>query len=268
MTAPTTHPGDGSDLSARQRAIFRVVRDSVRTNGFPPSVREIAQAVGLASPSSAKHQLDILEERGYLRRVPHRPRAIEILGYIAADSSDKQQQTTPEPQSPQQSTSDTVGDPASFADDSQQLRADHEEQAEQLRALTASLELFTGSTHAVPLVGQIAAGAPITAEQAVEDTFVLPTRLTGNGELFMLSVRGDSMIDAAICDGDWVVVRQQNVAEQGEIVAAMIDGEATVKVWSQRDGHSWLLPRNNDYAPIPADECTILGKVVSVLRAI
>ena len=118
------------------------------------------------------------------------------------------------------------------------------------------------------LASRIAYGTPITAEQQVEDVFTLPTRLTGGGQLFVLEVHGDSMVDAAICDGDFVVVRTQNVADSGMIVAAMIDGEATVKVFSKADGHVWLLPQNEDYAPIPADHATILGKVVTVVRSL
>ena len=120
----------------------------------------------------------------------------------------------------------------------------------------------------VPLVGRIAAGIPITAEQQVEDVFPLPRQIVGDGELFLLQVVGDSMIDAAICDGDWVVVRQQRVASNGEIVAAMLDGEATVKTFKQRDGHTWLLPRNSAFEPILGDHAEILGKVVAVLRAV
>lgn len=119
-----------------------------------------------------------------------------------------------------------------------------------------------------PLVGTIAAGAPILAEQHIEEQFPLPRQLTGSGELFVLRVQGESMIDAAICDGDYVVVRQQPVAEQGEIVAAMIEGEATVKVLKRKDGHVWLLPRNEAYDPIPADDAQILGRVVCVLRSL
>lgn len=121
---------------------------------------------------------------------------------------------------------------------------------------------------AVPLVGQIAAGIPITAEQHVEDVMSLPRQLVGNGELFMLKVVGDSMIDAAICDGDWVVVRQQQTADNGDIVAAMLDEEATVKVFKQRDGHTWLLPQNSAYEPIMGDHATVMGKVVTVLRSV
>ena len=120
----------------------------------------------------------------------------------------------------------------------------------------------------MPVVGRIAAGGPILAEQVVEDVFPLPRQLVGDGDLFLLKVVGDSMIDAAICDGDWVVVRRQPVAENGEIVAAMIDGEATVKTLKRIDGHVWLMPHNPAYSPIPGDESTILGRVVSVLRSL
>lgn len=120
----------------------------------------------------------------------------------------------------------------------------------------------------VPLVGQIAAGGPITAEQNTEDTMALPRQLVGHGELFMLKVKGESMIDAAICDGDFVVVRRQQTAENGDIVAALLDDEATVKVFRQRDGHTWLLPRNSNYEPILGDHATIMGKVVTVLRSV
>ena len=118
----------------------------------------------------------------------------------------------------------------------------------------------------VPVVGRIAAGGPVLAEQAVEDVFPLPRELVGEGTLFSLKVTGDSMVEAAICDGDWVVVRQQPTAENGEIVAAMIDGEATVKTYKRRDGHVWLMPHNAAYAPIPGDDATVLGRVVTVLR--
>ena len=125
-----------------------------------------------------------------------------------------------------------------------------------------------GDAAMVPLVGRIAAGIPITADQHVEEVVPLPRQLVGKGDLFMLTVVGDSMIDAAICDGDWVVVRQQKTAENGEIVAAMLDNEATVKVFKQRDGHTWLLPRNSAYEPILGDHAEILGKVVSVMRKV
>jgi repressor LexA len=120
----------------------------------------------------------------------------------------------------------------------------------------------------VPVVGRIAAGGPILAEQAVEDIFPLPRQIVGDGELFLLQVVGDSMIDAAITDGDWVVVRREQTAEPGEIVAALLDTEATVKTFSRKDGHVWLLPHNPDYSPIAGDDAIILGRVTAVLRRI
>ncbi|MFF2273056.1 transcriptional repressor LexA [Agromyces sp. NPDC058136] len=212
-------------LSAKQLAILEVVQRSVSSRGYPPSMREIGDAVGLSSLSSVTHQLNQLELAGYLRRDPNRPRALEIL--IEVPGLDDR---TP---APGETSSAPVGDAAM-----------------------------------VPLVGRIAAGVPITAEQQVEEVFPLPRQLVGKGELFMLKVVGDSMIDAAICDGDWVVVRAQRTAENGEIVAAMLDGEATVKVFRQRDGHTWLLPRNSAFEPIVGDHAEVLGKVVSVLRAV
>jgi repressor LexA len=124
------------------------------------------------------------------------------------------------------------------------------------------------ATTMVPWVGQIAAGIPITADQNIEEVMALPRTLVGQGELFMLKVVGESMIDAAICDGDWVVVRRQQTADNGDIVAAQIDGEATVKTFKNRDGQIWLLPRNSAFEPIDGNHAEILGKVVSVLRKV
>lgn len=123
-------------------------------------------------------------------------------------------------------------------------------------------------TQYIPLLGRIAAGGPITAEQEIEDTFPLPESIVGSGELFMLKIVGDSMVDAAICDGDYVVIRSQKDCNKGEIVAAMIDGEATIKTFSKKDGHIWLLPANDSFAPIDGDNCEILGKVTAVLRSL
>ena len=119
----------------------------------------------------------------------------------------------------------------------------------------------------MPLIGRIAAGIPVPAEESADDIFPLPKELVGEG-LFMLKVAGDSMIGAAIADGDWVVIRQQSDAESGEIVAAMIDGEATVKTLKRSDNHVWLMPHNSAYTPIPGDRATILGRVVTVLRRV
>ncbi|MDO8144641.1 MULTISPECIES: transcriptional repressor LexA [unclassified Isoptericola] len=223
----------GADrLTARQRGVLTTIRESVESRGYPPTMREIGEAVGLASPSSVKHQLTVLERKGYLRRDPHRPRAIEVVDPDTgrtASTDDRPARTAPAP--------DGEGEE-------------------------------TPVPSYVPLVGRIAAGGPILAEQVVEDVFPLPRQLVGDGELFLLKVAGDSMVDAAICDGDWVVVRRQNVAEQGEIVAAMIDGEATVKTFKQSDGHTWLMPQNAAYSPIAGDEAQVLGRVVAVLRSL
>jgi repressor LexA len=214
--------GDG--LTQRQRRVLEVIRDSIERRGYPPSVREIGEAVGLSSASSVAHQLSVLQKKGWLRRDPNRPRALDVR---------------------------MPGDTA----------------AEAAPAVRAAGDDATAPTY-VPLVGRIAAGGPVLAEQAVEDVFPLPRELVGEGTLFMLRVAGDSMVDAAICDGDWVVVRQQPTAENGEIVAAMLDGEATVKTYKRRDGHVWLLPHNPAYEPIPGDEATVLGRVVTVLRRV
>ncbi|MER7889739.1 transcriptional repressor LexA [Micromonospora sp. NPDC094482] len=207
------------DLTARQRRILEFIRTWVERHGYPPSVREIGEAVGLVSPSSVAYQLKELEKKGFLRRDPNRPRAVDVRA------------------------------PSDIVDD------------ELTRAQRPAPAY-------VPMLGRIAAGGPILAEQAVEDIFPLPRELVGEGEVFMLQVKGDSMLDAAICDGDWVVVRQQPTAEAGDIVAAMLDGEATVKTYRRRDGHVWLMPQNPAFDPIPGDDATIMGRVVAVLRRI
>ncbi len=221
------------ELTPRQRLVLETVRAAVESRGYPPSMREIGEAVGLTSPSSVKHQLTSLERKGYLRRDPNRPRAIEVVQ----------------------------------RDDSRGVQRWAAPSAGPVMGATGSEEAAPVPTY-VPLVGRIAAGGPILAEQVVEDVFPLPRQLVGDGELFLLKVAGDSMIDAAICDGDWVVVRRQPVAENGQIVAAMIDGEATVKTFKRADGHVWLLPHNSAYAPILGDQAQVLGRVVSVLRSL
>jgi repressor LexA len=222
-------PADGDGLTHRQRRVLEVIRDSVERRGYPPSMREIGEAVGLTSPSSVAHQLATLERKGFLRRDPNRPRAIEVI-------------------LPGEARRDAAA--ASLGTDD-----------------TDSGEARPAPSY-VPVVGRIAAGGPILAEQVVEDVFPLPRQLVGDGQLFLLRVSGDSMIEAAICDGDWVVVRQQPVADNGDIVAAMIEGEATVKTFKRRDGHVWLLPHNAAYDPIDGDQATVLGRVVAVLRRV
>jgi repressor LexA len=214
-----------ASLTERQRTILEVIRASVTSRGYPPSIREIGDAVGLTSTSSVAHQLRTLERKGYLRRDPNRPRAVDVR---------------------------TADDPAI---------------APLVATEVAGSDALPEPTF-VPVLGRIAAGGPILAEQAVEDVFPLPRELVGEGSLFLLKVVGDSMIDAAICDGDWVVVRQQNVADNGDIVAAMIDGEATVKTFKRTRGQVWLMPHNPVYDPIPGNDAAVLGKVVTVIRKI
>lgn len=218
-------------LSDKQRVILEYIVTSVSDRGYPPSMREIGDAVGLSSLSSVTHQLNRLELACCIRRDPHRPRALEVLV-----------------------------DP--FA------QAEAEAAAVAAASAADNLPVHAEETAYVPLVGQIAAGVPITAEQQVEEIMPLPRQLVGDGTVFMLKVVGDSMIDAAICDGDFVVIRQQREANNGDIVAAMLDGEATVKVFRRRDGHTWLLPRNSAFEPILGDHAEVLGKVVAVLRSI
>ena len=202
-----------TELTGRQIEILRLINTEVRRRGFPPSVREIAQIVGLSSPSTVKHHLDTLERLGYLQKVPGLPRALEV--------------------------------------------------SESGRTLLGEKDTKTSSPQEIVTVE-----IPTGHEQAIEDIFQLPTRLTGHGELFMLEVHGDSMVDAGILDGDFVVIRSQSTAINGEFVAAMIDGEATVKEFSRTSDHIWLLPHNQDYAPIPGDDATIMGRVVTVIRSL
>jgi repressor LexA len=204
------------ELTGRQVEILDFLKSSVESQGYAPTMREIGAAVGLTSSASVKYQLDILEEKGLIRRGDNSGRAIEL---VIPDS--------------------------------------------ELGTTT-----HVDRTKFIPLVGSIAAGVPITADQMVEETMPLPESLVGNGDLFMLKVKGESMIDAAICDGDFVVIRQQKDANNGEIVAAMIDGEATVKTFSRKNGKIWLLPANDAFEPIDGTHCEILGKVTAVLRSV
>jgi repressor LexA len=223
-------PPDASGLTPRQRRVLDVIRDSVERRGYPPSMREIGESVGLTSSSSVSHQLRSLQSKGFIRRDPNRPRALEILH---PDSPETTTSTAPE----------AAFDETGIGDDR------------------------PAATY-VPRVGRIAAGGPILAEERVEEVLPLPRTLVGDGTLFMLEVRGDSMVDAAICDGDFVVVRQQPTAESGEIVAALFDDEATVKTLQKKRNQVWLLPHNDAYEPIDGNNAVILGKVVAVLRRV
>lgn len=236
-TGDESGSGSETDLTVRQRKVLEVIRTSVNVRGYPPSIREIGDAVGLTSTSSVAHQLRTLERKGYLRRDPNRPRAVDVRGLDEAVRS----VTT--------------------------LTAATAEERNG-KARTAETDGSHPAPTFVPVLGRIAAGGPILAEQAVEDVFPLPRALVGDGSLFMLKVVGESMVDAAICDGDWVVVRQQNVADNGDIVAAMLDGEATVKTFKRSGKNIWLMPHNPLFEPIPGNDARILGKVVTVIRKI
>lgn len=203
-----------AELTKRQRQVLEYIRKVTEQRGYPPSVREIGDAVGLSSPSSVHAQLGTLADRGYLTRDPTKPRAIT------------------------------------------------------LRMDSAGIPIEPRAVEYVPLVGRIAAGSPILAQENLEDTIPLPRDLLGSGTLFALTVAGDSMTGAGIFDGDLVIVRQQADADDGEIVAALVDGEeATVKRLSRRRGKVRLLPANDAYNPIESDDVAILGKVVAVFRS-
>ncbi|MGN0064942.1 MAG: transcriptional repressor LexA [Nocardioides sp.] len=225
-------PPDATGLTPRQQRVLATIKDSIEQRGYPPSMREIGQAVGLTSSSSVAHQLRVLESKGFLKRDPNRPRALEVF--------------LPEVMAARRamgSAEETAYDETGIGDAAPVARN-------------------------VPVLGRIAAGGPILAEERVEDVFPLPKQLVGDGTLFLLEVAGDSMIEAAICNGDYVVIRQQPDANNGDIVAAMIDGEATVKTFQRKDGKVWLLPHNSAYEPIDGTHATILGKVTAVLRSV
>jgi repressor LexA len=228
-------PPDATGLTPRQQRVLAHIKDSIEKRGYPPSMREIGQAVGLTSTSSVAHQLRTLEEKGYLKRDPNRPRALEVFlpEVMAARRAIGNVEEPDRPGYDETGIGDAAPVPAN-----------------------------------VPVVGRIAAGGPILAEERVEDVFPLPRQLVGDGQLFLLEVSGESMIEAAICHGDYVVIRQQPTAENGEIVAAMIDGEATVKTFQRKDGRVWLLPHNPAFEPIDGTNATILGKVTAVLRRV
>ena len=218
---------DTTGLTPRQRLLLKLIRDAVVNEGYPPSMRELAERAGLASTSSVAYQLKTLERAGFIRRDPNRPRAMVVT---LPETGERE---TTRVGMPSEQTFDQV--PTSVS---------------------------------VPLVGRIAAGGPILAEEQVEDVLALPKQLVGEGTMFLLEVKGDSMIDAAICNGDWVVVRQQQDATNGDIVAALLDEEATVKTFQRTAGQVWLLPHNKDFSPIDGNCATIMGKVVAVLRRI
>lgn len=198
------------DLTPRQRQILEFIKQEVRLRGYPPSVREIGQAVGLSSSSTVHGHLGKLESKGYIRRDPTKPRALEVLD-------------------------------------------------EDVGATRAELVY-------APVVGRVTAGAPILAVENIDGYFPLPKQFVGSGELFLLQVQGDSMSQAGILHGDYVVVRQQPDATNGEIVVALLGDEATVKRFYKENGHVRLQPENDAYEPIISTDVSVLGKVVGVYR--
>lgn len=213
---------DVNSLTDRQRRILEVIQDAVVLRGYPPSIREIGDAAGLQSTSSVAYQLKELEKKGFLRRDPNKPRAVD-LRHLPENGRKKSTKASAVPED-------------------------------------------AAAPRYIPVVGQIAAGNPILAEENVDEYFPLPEELVGDGELYLLQVVGESMRDAGILDGDWVAVRTQPVAEEGEFVAALIDGEATVKEFHKDSTGVWLLPHNDAFSPIKGDEAEIMGRVVSVFR--
>ncbi|RJQ51292.1 MAG: transcriptional repressor LexA [Actinobacteria bacterium] len=199
-------------MTGRQRQILDFILSEMHRKGYPPSVREIGQAMGLTSSSTVHSHLASLEKKGYLRRDPTKPRALEVLNY----------RDTENPLPPSQ-------------------------------------------VRSVPVVGRIAAGMPVLAEENIEDVFALPPELSGD-DTFVLRVTGDSMIEAGIYDGDWIVVKQQPHAQNGDIVVALLDEEATVKRFFREDGQVRLQPENAAMEPIYATDVAVLGKAVAVLR--
>ncbi len=198
------------ELTSREKQILDMIKNALRTKGYPPSVREIGQAVGLSSTSTVHSYLRRLEKKGMLSRDPSKPRALEVL---------RAKELFPHPE-----------------------------------------------IKVLPVLGRVAAGMPLLAVENQEGTLPLPEELTGHGEFFILRVRGDSMVEAGIIDGDLVVVRRQPTAENGDIVVALIDDEATVKRFFRENSHIRLQPENRSMAPIIVREVVILGKVTALLR--
>lgn len=206
-------------ITKRQQQIYDFIRAYQQEKGYPPSVREMAAAVGLSSPSTVHAHLSALEERGLIKRDKTKPRALEVFNQDGSES-----------------------------------------------ALAEVKEVPDRGTISLPLIGRVAAGLPILAEQNVEDTFTLPTEIATDSSSFILEVHGNSMINVGIYNGDYIVVREQKSAMNGEIVVAMIDGEATVKTFYKEQGRVRLQPENDAMEPIYATNPTILGKVVALMR--
>lgn len=214
-------------LGKRQLAIYDFIRTYSDEHGYPPSVREIGAAVGLASPSTVHMHLKVLEEQGLIRRDSKKPRTIEVVGNR---------------------------EPEHAKDDS--------------RPLASVTQDLSANVIRLPLIGRVAAGVPILAEQNVEETLALPTSVVGDASSFVLRVRGESMINAGIFDGDYIVVREQHEAHDGEIVVALIDDSATVKTFYRERDRIRLQPENDTMEPIYVRDPVILGRVTALIRSI
>jgi repressor LexA len=213
---------DEQKLTVRQQAVLDAIRTLRESKDLPPTLREIAEAVGLKSVASAKYQIDQLKALGYLEQRDNISRGISL---------------------------NSQGNDAT-------------------EEVSSANNVVVGNFKQYPLLGKIAAGVPLLAAENIDDHITLPESLVGKGDIFLLKVKGQSMIDAAIMDGDLIAVRQQSTAENNDIVAALVDDSATVKVFKQADGHTWLLPRNPAFEPILGDHAQIMGKVTAVLRSI
>ncbi len=211
-------------ISKRQQSIYDYICAYTKSHGYPPSVREIGTAVGLASPSTVHMHLKTLEERGYIHRDSKKPRTIEVVEGSGSQS-----------------------DGVRLADVSEDVN---------------------NNTITLPLLGRVAAGIPILAEQNVEETLTLPTSIVGDASSFILRVHGVSMINAGILDGDYIVVKEQHEAHDGEIVVALLDDSATVKTFYREENRVRLQPENDAMQPIYIENPVILGRVSAVIRAL
>ncbi len=239
-----THMGGARELTDRQREILEVIRKSLQDRGYPPSVREIGEAIGLKSSSSVQSHLNALVKKGYLTRGSSSARALTINSNASGGAK------ASEPSADEESgVEKSAGEAARASDES-------------------PVEEVYRNVVPIPMVGRVAAGTPILAEQNIEETLGMPKQIVGDGNSFLLTVSGESMIDAGILDGDVVVVSEQSDAGNGDIVVAMLDNEATVKTFYREDGRVRLQPQNPTMDPIYAQDVTILGKVTALFRTI
>ena len=226
-------PPDATGLTPRQQRVLAHIKDSIEKRGYPPSMREIGEAVGLTSSSSVAHQLKVLEEKGFLKRDPNRPRALEVFlpEVMAARRS-------------MSSAEESVG------------------RRDRVSATRCPRRPTSPSSAGSP---PVARSSPRSRSRTSSRC---PSSSSATAPLFLLEVAGDSMVDAAICDGDYVVIRKEQTADNGQIVAALLDDEATVKTLQRKDGKVWLLPHNDAYEPIDGTHASILGIVTAVLRRV